>query len=258
MTFLLAISVGNTRTAVGHFHGDELHTTQHIATSDVKAIVDAAAEQWKHAEGDAEAEVVIAGVDDEACARIEAGVAQRLQTNVWRVGRDVAIPIGQRLDPGTRTGQDRLLCAAAAYAMLKQAVIVVDAGTCVTIDFVDGEGTFHGGAIAPGARMQLASMHAGTAALPEVNFKLPDADETFGRNTEQAMLLGVYEGIRGMVQRLAERYAEAYGAFPHVIATGGDAPMLFEQDAVVTRVVPDLVLRGILQAVRFERGAPSE
>lgn len=258
MTFLLAISVGNTRTAVGHFHGDELHTTKHFATKDVDAIVEAAAEQWKHAEGDSDAEVVVAGVDDAACSRVEAGLATRLSTNVWRIGRDLAIPIGQRMDPGARTGQDRLLCAAAAYAMLKQAVIVVDAGTCVTVDFVDGEGTFHGGAIAPGARMQLAAMHAGTAALPAVDFKPPDADETYGRNTEQAMLLGVYEGIRGMVQRLAERYAEAYGAFPHVIATGGDAPVLFEQDAVVTRVVPDLIMLGILQAVRFERGAPSE
>lgn len=258
MSFLLAISVGNTRTAVGHFHGRDLHAVEHLPNDDAKAVVAAAAEQWKHAEEAEDAEIVIASVNDPAAARVEADLAARLGTDVWRVGRDLEIPIGRRLDPGTRTGQDRLLAAAAAYDMLKQAVIVVDAGTCVTVDFVDGEGTFHGGAIAPGAQLQLRAMHQGTNALPDLEFRLPDADETFGRNTEQAMLLGVYEGIRGMVQRLTERYSEAYGAFPLVLATGGNAAAIFEHDVVVSRVVPDLVLRGIQVAVRHERDAAGE
>jgi type III pantothenate kinase len=253
---LLAISVGNTRVAIGHFHHDELHGVQHFDKGDTDSIVAAAAHQWEHAHDASDSEVVIAGVDEAATARIEAAIAARLGASVWRVGRDLEAPIGRQLDAGTRTGQDRLLCAAAAYDMLKQAVIVVDAGTCVTVDFVDGEGTFHGGTIAPGARMQLAAMHAGTAALPSMDFRAPDNSEAFGRNTQQAMLLGVYEGIRGMVQRLAERYSEAYGAFPMVIATGGDAELLFENDAVVSRVVPDLVLRGIFVAARAQRGAP--
>ncbi len=258
MSLLLAISVGNTRVTVGHFHHDELHGVQHLAKADTAGIIAAVAAQWEHAHDAADSEVVIAGVDEDATNRIEAAVAAKLGTDVWRVGRDIEVPIGKRLDAGTRTGQDRLLCAAAAYDMLKQAVIVVDAGTCVTVDFIDGEGTFHGGAIAPGANMQLAAMNKGTAALPKLDFRPPDHDETFGRSTEQAMLLGVYEGIRGTVQRLTERYSEGYGAFPLVIATGGDAQALFEHDELVTRVVPDLVLRGILVAVKFERGAANQ
>ena len=73
-----------------------------------------------------------------------------------------------QLDPETITGVDRLLNAAAAYATLKQACVVVDAGTAVTVDFVDGHGTFHGGAIAPGARLQIDALHRGTDALPDV------------------------------------------------------------------------------------------
>jgi pantothenate kinase type III len=64
------------------------------------------------------------------------------------------------------------------------------------------------------------------------------------------MLLGVYEGIRGMVRRLVERYAEHYGAFPMVVATGGDAETLFSGDDLVDRIAPDLVLRGIAVAAR--------
>jgi hypothetical protein len=53
-----------------------------------------------------------------------------------------------------------------------------------------------------------------------------------------------------MVQRLVEQYAEAYGAFPMVIATGGDAPVLFEKDELIDRIVPDLTLFGIAAAAR--------
>ena len=51
-------------------------------------------------------------------------------------------------------------------------------------------------------------------------------DRWLGRSTGQAMLNGVFHGIRGAVQRLVERYAESYGAYPMVIATGGDAEAL--------------------------------
>ena len=50
--------------------------------------------------------------------------------------------------------------------------------------------------------------------------------------------------------RLIEKYAEQYGGFPLVIATGGDAEALFEDSELVSRVAPDLVLRGILVAAR--------
>src|SRR6185503_5698731 len=77
----------------------------------------------------------------------------------------------------------------------------------------------------------------------------PD-NEPFGRNTTQAMLQGVYHGIRGMVQRLVERYAEHYEAYPLVIATGGDAATLFEGDPFIDRIVPELTLLGIAVAAK--------
>ena len=78
---------------------------------------------------------------------------------MYRVGDDLPIPIQVDLAPETITGSDRLLNAVAAFDVLQQACVVVDAGTAVTVDFIDGKGTFHGGAIAPGARMQLAALH---------------------------------------------------------------------------------------------------
>lgn len=249
MSFLVAISVGNTRTAVGHFHGDRIHGLERFANDDMAGIVRAAEHAWSY-RGDEDGEAVVASVNDPVAIAVEAKVAAALHCDVWRIGRDLEVPVGRCLDEGATPGQDRLLAAAAAYALVKQAVIVVDAGTAVTVDFVDGEGVFHGGAIAPGAQLQLDSLHGRTAALPKVDFARPRDDEPYGRNTVDAMRLGVFEGIRGMVQALVERYATAYGAFPLVVATGGDAEALFADSELVQRVVPDLVLDGIRVAVQ--------
>ena len=70
--------------------------------------------------------------------------------------------------------------------------------------------------------MQLQSMQASASALPEVTFDRP-LREAFGKNTAQAMLQGVYHGIRGMLRQLSEQYAVRYGAYAMCIATGGDA-----------------------------------
>jgi type III pantothenate kinase len=248
MQHLLAISVGNSRTAVGRFLGDKLEVSDHLENADLAALTHAVARHWA-AMDDADALVAMASVNEKVAGPLEKALAAELGTDIHRVRRDLPIPVGTCVDDDTQVGDDRLLAAAAAWDALKQAVVVVDAGTAITVDFVDGEGTFHGGAIAPGASLQLRSLHEHTDQLPRVAFAQPDA-EPFGRNTAAAMLLGVHEGLRGMVRQLVERYAEHYGAFPMVIATGGDAETLLAGDELVDRIVPDLVLMGIAVAAR--------
>ena len=146
-------------------------------------------------------------------------------------------------------GQDRLLCAVGASVRAEQACVVVDAGTAITVDFVDGEGTFQGGIIAPGVQMMLDALHERTAALPKVPFALPDrALGPFGKDTTHAMRLGVLNAARGLARHTIEQYAEAFGGYPQIVATGGDAPALFEHDDLVEHIVPDLQLIGIAEA----------
>ncbi|MCP3902839.1 MAG: type III pantothenate kinase [Planctomycetes bacterium] len=247
---LIAISVGNTRTQIGRFideHLEEVESCDHAAPD---AIVEKIA-GWSAARAtdDPAPLLALASVNDEVADGIIARVEAKLGDTVHRVGDGVPIPVPQQLEPETITGTDRLLNAAAAFRHVRQACIIVDAGTAVTVDFVDGEGTFHGGAIAPGARMQLDALHRGTSALPDVAFRRPEGTG-FGRSTAEAMLRGVFVGIRGMVWKLVEEYAETYGAYPMVIATGGDAEILFGDDELVDRVVPGLTLMGIAGSVR--------
>ncbi len=94
----------------------------------------------------------------------------------------------------------------------------------------------------------LDSLTKRTAHLPEVEFERPA--EAIGHNTVEAMRCGVFYGMRGIVRELVEQYAELAGAFPSVVATGGDSNLLFRDFKLVDRVIPDLTLRGIAVTLR--------
>jgi type III pantothenate kinase len=241
---LLAVSIGNTRTRLGVFRGKELDQSSVVDNADPAALVAAV----RGVEMDrADAPVVFASVNEPAAEGLVGSLGPAYAGRVHRFGRDLTIPIRRALPDASRTGHDRLLAALAAHARTQQACVVIDAGTAITVDFVDGEGVFHGGAIAPGVRMMLRSMHEHTAALPRVEFPRTRVEDAgpFGQDTASAMILGVRSAAVGMARLLIDRYAEAFGAYPVVVATGGDAPALFEGDPLIERIVPDLVLLGI-------------
>jgi len=241
---LIAISVGNTRVQIGLIRADECHEPATFKTDET----DALAQRIDAMLGDSsdETTVVMSSVNPAAADAIEDAVGSRTGREVLRIGRDIPIRIHHTLtESGESTvGQDRLMAALGAFVQMEQACVVVDLGTAITIDFVDGTGVFHGGAILPGIAMMLDALHKGTAALPELAFeRLSDTLEP-GKQTDAAMRLGVVAAARGAIRMLAERYAEFYGAYPVVVATGGDLGVL-EDDELVEARLPDLVLRGI-------------
>ncbi|MBX3358005.1 MAG: type III pantothenate kinase [Phycisphaeraceae bacterium] len=261
-TPLLLVSVGNTRTRYAYAIEGQLDPSVSRENSDLGGLLadlsgEAADVAQSSAAGSGEgrgvagARVVIASVNDPVAERIQAHLTET-GAQVFRAGRDLPIPIQNTLIPPITVGEDRLLNALAAYTRSKQACIVIDAGTAVTVDFVDGAGVFHGGAIAPGVRMMLVAMHEKTAALPAVDLRpdlLPQEGEPpFGKTTPQAMAVGAVAAARGLAHTLIDRYADFYQAYPRVIATGGDAPLLFDGDELVEHIVPDLTLIGLMAA----------
>jgi type III pantothenate kinase len=241
---LLGVCVGNTRTRYALFHGSELQDSASLDNGDLEAIASTLAGLHQQAASPA---IVISSVNPAIADRLEADLARRTGADCFRVGRDLEVPIAHSLRDDSTVGQDRLLTALGAFSRAKQACVVIDAGTAVTVDFVDGEGAFHGGAIAPGLNMMLRSLHEGTAALPLIRFE-PPTDGPFGKDTVSAMRLGVRAAIVGMVHELVDRYAEFFGAYPQVVATGGDSHTLFAEDPIVEHLVPDLQLIGLQAA----------
>lgn len=245
---LLAVSVGNTRTRIGAFVDGKLAETATFENNKNGKITDAIDHAYAPLRGRDGMILLLSSVNPTIAEPIQKVLRAHLDCEVCLVERDYPIPIGRQLDPEAMVGEDRLLNAAAAYDVLKQACVVVDAGTAITIDFVDGAGTFHGGAIAPGAQLMMDSLNQRTAQLPEVEFGKPV--NVIGHNTIEAMKAGVFYGLRGMVRELVERFAEQVGQFPLVVATGGDAPLLFQDHDIVDRVVSDLTLSGLAVTLR--------
>jgi type III pantothenate kinase len=242
---LIAINIGNTRTRVGTFVAGKLEFSQALENADLQEqLPPLLTRGWDLIESADGATVVLASVNPAGEKQVRELVRQTLAgAPLQRVERDLPIPIGRQLDPESIVGDDRLLNAAAVYDQAKQAAIIIDIGTAITVDFVDGAGTFHGGAIGPGARMMLQSMHEHTAQLPEVSFQKPR--EPIGHNTAEAMRVAVYHGLRGMVRELAEQYATVIGSFPLIVATGGDAEQILGDYDLIERIVPDLALLGM-------------
>lgn len=241
---LIAIAVGNTRTQIGGFLRDESTSHASVDTDDTESIIKMIRDRMLGFEGVSEPAIVISGVRpsviDEVLGAFEPGA-------ITRLGVDLPIDIHHTLsESGEKTvGQDRLLCAIGAFHLYKQACVVVDAGTAITVDFIDGQGVFHGGAILPGVSMMLESLHEQTAALPRLKYaRIEKGSNDPGRQTDAAMMLGVTAAACGAVRWLTERYAEFFEGYPKVVATGGDMG-IFEDDELVETFVPDLQLIGL-------------
>ncbi|MCC6320988.1 MAG: type III pantothenate kinase [Phycisphaerales bacterium] len=262
---LLLVSVGNTRTRIAAVRQGQLEPSRVETNADTGALSGLIAEAARSGGDESDTPPVLFAsvnrpVSDAVIGSLKsAGVSVlRFDPSGGEADGVLPIPIAHSLTDAGGVGPDRLLDALGAFARAKQACVVIDAGTAITVDFVDGEGTFHGGAIAPGVKMMLDAMHEKTAALPAIPMPidpglLPTTEANrppFGRATRQAMVLGVLSAARGLAHLLIDRYAEYYEAYPRIIATGGDAPMLFENDDLVEHIVPDLTLVGMLEAYR--------
>ena len=246
---MLGVSVGNTRTRIGAFINGELQECATFRNDRHDSIGEAIEHAYALIKDRLDAGVLMSSVNKPAAEVVERLIIERVGITPKRVERDFIIPIGRQVDDETKVGEDRLLNAAAAYDILKQACVVVDAGTAITVDFVDGAGTFHGGAIAAGAQLQLDALFERTDLLPETELKKPI--EAIGHNTIEAMRSGVYYGLRGMVRELVEQYAERIGSFPIVVVTGGDGNLLFRDYELIDRIVPNLTMIGLYTTLRI-------
>jgi type III pantothenate kinase len=243
---LLVLSVGNSRLAMGAFIGGEL---QHVTRSALDQRADwpgRISELWQRVSGKENAAVAGASVNPSVLEPLEHAVQQATGQKVEWVGKEIDLPIKVLTEKPEETGVDRVLNVAAAYEQMQKACVVVDAGTAITVNVCNDKGEFLGGAIAPGVRLQLEALAKKTARLPDVSMAVPS--KPFGQNTEEAIRHGVYHGIRGMVKELVENYATELGNWPDIIATGGDAAMLFENWELVHAIAPDLTLYGVALA----------
>jgi type III pantothenate kinase len=165
---------------------------------------------------------------------------------------DVNTPIPIRIEYQTKEslGIDRILAAVGAFRRFPGIpLMVVDMGTCITLDLVGSDGTFYGGAISPGLQMRFKAMNVWTDKLPLLELDL-DKTGLPGKSTVASMQNGVYYGILDEIEGTLSRYREKFDDVL-LILTGGDAK-LFESRLKNDIFADDLlVLKGLHEILLF-------
>jgi type III pantothenate kinase len=149
-------------------------------------------------------------------------------------------------------GNDRIaLVAGALFLSSKNCPkLIIDAGTCVTYDFIDANKTYHGGAISPGLRLRYESLHNFTANLPLLTPQ-PVLNIT-GENTETSIHSGVVQGLSLEIKGAVKTYKKTYQDL-EVFITGGDSELLIKQFKNRFFATPYLTLQGIYYLYQFNK-----
>ena len=245
---ILTLDIGNTAVKGGLFDGPALVRTFRLA-SDASASVPAYRHALRHHLGGVDVERVgLASVVPAVAERItEAARAETLHLPL-AVAPGLALPFAMGYETPATLGTDRIAAAAGAWTRYHgetpdRPLVVVDAGTAVTLEVVSADGVFLGGSIGAGPDLVRRALARGTAQLPEIDAVVPR--RAVGRSTAEALQAGVMlpflDGVRGLLARVTAEL----GAAPLVVATGGWGGLLAEHVEAVDHVEPHLVLHGI-------------
>ena len=193
---------------------------------------------------------VMAGVQPQRGGRLRDWLLARGRTVVLLDG-PAMLPLAVSVDHPQRTGIDRLLNAVAAKSKLPpgRGAVLIDAGSAVTVDWLDESHTFQGGCIFPGLDLMAEALHRYTALLPRVAVSLP-VPALPCKSTIPAMQVGLFLAVSGGIREAVRLYSEMATAPPQVFFTGGQAPLLAEAMHVPASWVvwPEQTLVGILRA----------
>ena len=161
------------------------------------------------------------------------------------------VPITNGYDTPHTLGQDRLAAAVGAKSLCpNENLLIIDAGSAITYDFLAEDGGFVGGNIAPGIKMRFTILHRMTKKLPLVEAEENEMLPLFGRNTRDAIAAGV---IRGVVFEVKGYMRDLQEQIPHykTIITGGNAPFILHGLQADVRFERHLVLIGLNQILLY-------
>lgn len=136
------------------------------------------------------------------------------------------LPFDNKYKTPNTLGVDRIaLVCAAAVQFPKKNVLIIDAGSCITYDFLNTKNEYLGGAISPGISMRFKAMNAFTANLPLVEKKNPE--RFIGNSTQSSMNVGVVNGVVHEIEGFISMYKAEFSDLTTIL-TGGDTHFLLD------------------------------
>jgi type III pantothenate kinase len=249
------VDVGNSETVVGVFRGRELErfwrlTSGRLTADEVGLSLDALLRQLERGEAERPR-----GGRRPATGAVLCSVAPSL-TMAWatalerftgrppvEVSAETVKDLPIRYHDRSAVGADRIANAVAARGLYGTPAIVVDLGTATTFDCISRHGAYLGGVIAPGVVTSAEELFRRAARIPRVELRRPA--RALGRTTQESLQAGVLWGAAGQVDALVRRLALEMQGTPHVIATGGLAPVIAPECETINVVDEALTLRGL-------------
>lgn len=178
------------------------------------------------------------------------------QVNYIKFNTHTKIPIKNKYQTPESLGLDRLaVVVGASYLYPKQAVLVIDAGTCITYDSINADQEYFGGSISPGIKMRFDAMHHFTSKLPQLSFDT-SFNKTIGENSAEAISSGAINGsvyeAEGFIKSFIKTHQNG-----KVILCGGDSAFFdtkFKNSIFANLILhePNLVLIGLNTVVNYQ------
>ena len=211
----LIIDVGNTKVKLAIFDKDTIVKTYTLVLEDMNKAIE---------------EIALTFPIKKAILSSVAGLPEsekriiQLRFPTIELNHKTPVPFkNEYLTPDT-LGVDRIaLVSAFAKAYPKTNGLIIDAGTCITYDFITADAIYKGGAISPGLRLRYSALHSLTANLPFLKTKEPQ--QLTGQSTEEAIHSGIVNGVTQELEGIICLYTADYPNLK-VILTGGDAEIL--------------------------------
>lgn len=146
-------------------------------------------------------------------------------------------------------GIDRIaLVAGAMNQFPDQNVLVIDAGTCITYDFLNSKNEYLGGAISPGITIRYRSLHDYTSKLPQLSIN--EEFNLVGKSTSEAIHSGIINGVIQEIEGVISQYQAKYQDLT-VVLTGGDTKFLSKQLKNSIFANQNFLLHGLNQILTF-------
>jgi type III pantothenate kinase len=213
---ILAIDVGNTRIKGAVFEDANLVETFVFLKTQLQFSIENILNKHKKVSN-----IVVASVSD---LDKQTFLDFKELVKIHFVSHNDPFPFINRYETPKTLGIDRLVLATGATLRFpKQNRLVIDAGTCVTYDFIDENNNYLGGAISPGLRLRYESLHNYTAKLPLLTLENPE--HLIGKSTSESIHSGVVNGLIFEIDSFIADYKALYSNFI-IILTGGDTEFL--------------------------------
>ena len=245
---LMVIDTGNTTTAAGVYDGEELiahwRLSSTLRTSDEFGMDFISLLGTKGLKPSDITGVALASVVPSLDFPMTEAIKQYFGVTPLQVNGSTDTGMKILTDNPREVGADRIVNALAGREKYGMPLIVADYGTAITFDVVSPEGSYMGGAIAPGLTSSISALFSKAAKLPQVALNIPRS--VIGGNTEQAIQSGILFGNAGLTDRIVDMIRSEPGMEnAKVIATGGHAGLMAKVSERIDIVDKWLTLEGL-------------